>query len=846
MRTLLCSLLTLSLAWTASAATTKNDDSCDIAVMPAATLLLPYFEVDLDDPASETTLVTITNVSHVDAIARVTLWTDRAYPVFTFNVYLTGYDVQELNLYDVLSRGLIAPDAGTGTAVNPGREYYSDANPALDLTKCPFLPGLLTEDTVRLMRKAFTEGGIDGGCAAIGGEHENAVGYATIDVVGNCSSNAPDDPAYWTSDLRYDNVLIGDYQQIDSTRSLEQGGPVVHIRAIPEGGTPQQHRASPVTHDAGFPRTFYARYQSPLSPKLDGRQPLPSQFAARWIAGTSFKIWREGRAGMSATCGDYAADVNLAVADVVTFDEQENASGLDGARAELPATSLQDIDSDLFPRLANGAESGWMYLNLDRSPRDAFGSQAWVITSMSAPGRLSTDVDAIALGNGCSPPAIAGAPVAPAPNDSQLQGVANTNNDDSCDVALLPAATLLLPYFAVDLDHPDGETTLFTITNVSPQDRIARVTLWTDYAFPVITFNVYLTGYDVQGVNLYDVIARGLVAPDEGTGTRVTRRGPLSERNRALDLGACGSLPGQVPAGYVERMKVAFTEGVVADLSDQPGCNNVGNVHESAVGYATIDVVRNCRANSPFTEEYWTEDLAWDNVLIGDFHLVDPAHHYAQGSPLVHVRAIPEGGTAAERLALPRKYDAGFPRTFYAVYQSPLAPKLDGRQPLPSVFAARWQDRGPAIHTDLKIWREAWHGRDVTCPTYDDNVTRYTEMVSFDEAENAVGDTGLQYGPGSSSVTLPATARIAFLDATVFPPLSNGAISGWVYMNLDNDDPQSGRVQPWASQNWVVSTIRTEGRDSVDLDAAVLGNGCSAQGRLSEVTTGTEIIGPRP
>ena len=48
-------------------ATTNNDDSCDIGVAPAATLLLPYFEVDLDDPAGETTLFTITNVSNLDA-----------------------------------------------------------------------------------------------------------------------------------------------------------------------------------------------------------------------------------------------------------------------------------------------------------------------------------------------------------------------------------------------------------------------------------------------------------------------------------------------------------------------------------------------------------------------------------------------------------------------------------------------------------------------------------------------------------------------------------------------------------------------------------------------------------
>ena len=46
--------------------------------MPAATLLLPYFDVDLDDPFNETTLITVVNVANFDRIAHVTLWTDRA------------------------------------------------------------------------------------------------------------------------------------------------------------------------------------------------------------------------------------------------------------------------------------------------------------------------------------------------------------------------------------------------------------------------------------------------------------------------------------------------------------------------------------------------------------------------------------------------------------------------------------------------------------------------------------------------------------------------------------------------------------------------------------------------
>src|SRR6266550_4718433 len=113
----------------ASAGTRDNDDSCDIKVAPAATLMLPYFEVDTNpNVPGQTTLFTITNVSRYPQIAHVTLWTDWAYPVLTFNIFLTGYDVQAINLYDVIARGTIAPPSGTTSATTPGALSASVGN----------------------------------------------------------------------------------------------------------------------------------------------------------------------------------------------------------------------------------------------------------------------------------------------------------------------------------------------------------------------------------------------------------------------------------------------------------------------------------------------------------------------------------------------------------------------------------------------------------------------------------------------------------------------------------------------------------------------------------------------
>jgi len=414
-------------------------------------------------------------------------------------------------------------------------------------------------------------------------------------------------------------------------------------------------------------------------------------------------------------------------------------------------------------------------------------------------------------------------------------GPATTNNDDSCDISVAPAATLLLPYFEVDLDNPAGETTLFTITNVSAEDQIAHVTLWTDYSFPVIDFNIYLTGYDVQSINLYDIIERGLIAPDAGTGTDITDRGEYSVTNGDLSLGACDRLPGQLDDAYIVRMQSAFTEGTVPDLGTLPGCNNVGGEHDNAVGYVTIDVADLCSTSLPTDPGYFTTEVRFDNVLIGDYQQVHSAEDFAQGNPMVHIRAIPEGGEPGEPAII------NFDRTFYGRYGTL---GLDRRQPLPSVFAARWIEGGVGqFNTFYKIWREGQtdFANADSCAEWDNNITSVAEIVTFDEAENAWGDVpeSRVSPPISTDLTLPETSLTDVGDASFYPQPDNGAIAGWTYLNLDNDE-----FDGIASQNWVIVSMRAEGRYSVDFDAAWLANGCTPEEPISEVTTGSEVIGP--
>jgi hypothetical protein len=386
---LFCTALRAETFTSGGPATTNNDDSCDIGVAPAATLLLPYFEVELDARA-ETTVFTVTNVSHIPRVARVTLWTDFAFPVISFDLYLTGYDVQSIDLYEVLVHGrLPATCAGSPSA----------------------FPAALLER----VRGTFTTGRAET-CATAGGAHAHAIGYATVDVVRRCSSSMPLDPAYFAEEIRFDNVLIGDYVQVSGIGGHAQGNTMVHIRAV--------------ERPVNLPRTFYGRYQTAADPKRDARQPLPALFAARWVSGgaaeleTHFKIWRETPAASDAVCSTYQLTTWFYAKELTRFDEEENIDGrmvptpglpVHEIPPILPATSRVAVtDEFIIPPNTSRAEGGWLYMNLDcrlldlrDCPSEDLGGpplQSWVTVSMSAAGRYSVEFDAAALGNGCSGP----------------------------------------------------------------------------------------------------------------------------------------------------------------------------------------------------------------------------------------------------------------------------------------------------------------------------------------------------------------------------------------------------------------------------------------------------------
>jgi hypothetical protein len=938
-------ILIATSAFAASPSTVNNDDSCDVTVGPAATLLLPYFEVDFTNRTQDT-LFTITNVTRLPQIAHVTIWTDWSFPLFGFNIYLTGYDVQGISINQILATGIVAQNNGTGptTAQSPlgvlSAGFTANPNFAGDgaSINCANQPGALTPTLVAALRTALSTGVYNpGGSAAcpnaVGGAHAsaigytitNAIGYITIDVVSNCTSRLPTDPLYYTNDLLFDNVLIGDYQQLGPTEagtttlSFDAAvNPLVHIRAVPEGGGTGSKPAT------ALPYTFYDRYTPASTRTIDRRQPLPSTFAARFVQGgpaayrTNLNIWREGFG--SGSCADAQTSPTMAVAEVVRFDEHENPSTLGSdslvSRPRMPATSSTSSSSPSYPAMLSPDRGGWFYLNLNNGGSTTYSanhdglapvgstttagprpSQNWVTVTMfddtPAGYRPAAAFDAVSLGNGCSPAAFpsSAVPIGPAggvfacppgttlTNGSVAQCIqkaasqvppvtsaaerkraarnsappSSTDNNDSCDIKPSPAATLLLPYFEVDLSGTSGQTTLFTVTNVSRYPQIAHVTLWTDFAYPVMTFNLFLSAYDVQPINLADVLIRNTIAPPNGAPSGATPASiwPTANPNLRASID-CATIPGVVPATIMAEVRRALTTGGTSS------CNRpAGSVHANAIGYATIDVVASCTSRSPADPRYYTDDILFDNVLIGDYQQVSPhpawttaSSNDAAGNPMVHIRAVPEGGGAGSNA------DTRLPYTFYDRYTPRQNRTMDRRQPLPSTFAARYIQGGVgAFATNLTIWREAF-GIGSCADAFASGNMIVSEIVRFDEHENPNTSTPCPtLCPAPTPPMLNATASTSTFSGT-YPDISTADLGGWFYLNLNNGGSTaysvtkeisgqrlptnertnlspigSATVGPRPSQNWVTVTLfgtaTTGNRFTGEFDAAPLGNGCS-------------------
>src|SRR6185295_16550464 len=256
---------------------------CTIDQVPAATLLLPYFEVDLNDPNGINTLFSINNASATAILAHVVLWSDLSVPTFDFNVYLTGYDVQTISIRDIFNG--TAPRTASagqdpGDAISPKGQFSQDINFASCSGQLP--PPPIPAAFVTHLRAAHTGlfSSILNGCAGRAFGDNIARGYITVDTVNNCTLRFPGDTGYFasggTGDATNQNVLWGDYFYVNSAQNFANGDTLVHVEAS---------ATNPQTSVAGQ-YTFYGRYVNWTA--ADNREPLSTNFAGRYINGGTF------------------------------------------------------------------------------------------------------------------------------------------------------------------------------------------------------------------------------------------------------------------------------------------------------------------------------------------------------------------------------------------------------------------------------------------------------------------------------------------------------------------------------------------------------------------------------
>ena len=399
--------------------------------VPAATLLLPYFEVDYLDPTGPTTTLTINNASATANLAHVTLWTDQGIPTLTFDVYLTGYDVQQLNLRTLFETGNlpITADLGSDPAdtISPKGTLSQDINFPETSAPCNgvYSSPELTPTFLRHLRRSHTgrRSPVLGGCSGARYGDNVARGYVTVDVVTGCTLENPSSAGYFAGTASSSNVLWGEYEVTDAQQNFEWGGSLVHIESC-DGALSVGNGAGLCPFTAGD-YTFYGRMVAFAA--TDQREPLATSFASHFVgdqgtaATNDLLVWRDtkvapvGAAGVHS-CKTVPSWFPLAQTDVVAFDEQENPADLcflpdnvsppiGGPQTCFPLAtqrvSIQAGNPLGFP-LDTPFTDGWLYLNLNHTvagdPVPGV-AQAWVENAQSTQGRFAVGFHAFALDN---------------------------------------------------------------------------------------------------------------------------------------------------------------------------------------------------------------------------------------------------------------------------------------------------------------------------------------------------------------------------------------------------------------------------------------------------------------
>ena len=370
-------------------------------VAPAATLLYPFFEVDPSNPNGVTTLLAVVNSSATASLVHFTLWTDLGVPTETFNVYLTGYDVQTINMRDLFVPGLAPRTASAGqdpsdqisphgpvsqdinfascnTDSDPDElDPYGDDGPAPGHGLPPDVPWLGPDRLAELRRAhsgqplVSTAWSAAGRCVSTSRGDGVLRGYVTADTVNSCTAQTPAAPVYF-ADVSFQNILFGDFLVVDPAQNFAEGEAAVHVEAYP-WNTPGLSAETP---------TFYGGYGGDAW--RTAREPLPTRFAGPWDNGGELVTWRSAEQPLPAegwVCGGSLSPYPLDVAGVSVFDTEENALGFAPGLSFSVAAQSDAVNEAGFPGTGAG-KGGVLFVDLRTTTASgAFGTrhQGWIL-----------------------------------------------------------------------------------------------------------------------------------------------------------------------------------------------------------------------------------------------------------------------------------------------------------------------------------------------------------------------------------------------------------------------------------------------------------------------------------
>lgn len=430
-----------------------------------------------------------------------------------------------------------------------------------------------------------------------------------------------------------------------------------------------------------------------------------------------------------------------------------------------------------------------------------------------------------------------------------------------CTIDAVPAATLLLPVFKVDIGDADGNgrpdcrdggiDTFFSINNASAAPALAHVTLWTDWSWPSIDFDVYLTGYDMQSVSLCQVIGLGNLPITADKPADPNDTISPSAWGQDTTVPSCAGVfpfpPGIVAGGLLNRVQNAHSGYPVAQLGGDcagEALNGagvcVGGVCPAgtiARGYVTVDSVMSCSTVFPNEPGYFAQGglgIANNkNVLWGDYFKIDGANNFAQGDNLVHIEAdaslgVGQGGPNAA---------TGY--TFYGRY---VALGADNREPLGTTWAARYLNGGDFDGgTKFSVWRDSTDGTVDSNAGYNCGLCELgagpawcplneTQVVCFDEEERCE-ELCFTFGGGVISPPDDPTDPVCFPLESNHTQVGVGDLTpswpfGWCYLNLNHSFgavPLFGGI----AQSYVSVSHDALGRFSVGYSAIELTSACS-------------------